>query len=261
MLSPPATSRRKSNFESRPPNQAQPNNAPSRTRPSSLCLSPYSTEAINRDELSARIADSFQEFSAMLTKLKPAAPSPAQAVDPPPNTTATVRQSSSSWSSFTSAASTVSSQSTTPTTTVHPHQLQPAPPPLQQVTPPHQRHQHKNTENDTSDSDDDDDDVFSLRGFLLAAKKDNTKRNRHKRRITKAVARAASKGDTFTLAEIFGYCQAWLDINASDDPSSGTTPLMYAACFDQPDAALLLIEAGADIDAQDTRKTKGYRKE
>ncbi|KAG1461776.1 hypothetical protein G6F56_005655 [Rhizopus delemar] len=63
--------------------------------------------------------------------------------------------------------------------------------------------------------------------------------------------RAASSGDTFKLKEMLSdpEIRAQIDINAGDTP-----PLIYAACFGKIEVTELLLEAGANINIQDSCK-------
>jgi ankyrin repeat protein len=63
--------------------------------------------------------------------------------------------------------------------------------------------------------------------------------------------RATSTGDISKLKEMLSNqeIKSHIDINAGDTP-----PLIYAACFGKIQVTELLLEAGADINIQDSRK-------
>lgn len=67
-------------------------------------------------------------------------------------------------------------------------------------------------------------------------------------------AKTASNGDIKKLKEMLAdeNIRPFIDINAKD--SDGSPPLIYAACFGKIDVVKLLIEAGANVDAQDSCK-------
>jgi ankyrin repeat protein len=71
---------------------------------------------------------------------------------------------------------------------------------------------------------------------------------------TALFVRTASNGDLIKLKEMLAdeNIRPFIDINARD--SDGTPPLIYAACFGKTEIAKALIEAGAQIDAQDSCK-------
>lgn len=66
--------------------------------------------------------------------------------------------------------------------------------------------------------------------------------------------RTASNGDLVKLKDMLAdeKIRSFIDINARD--SDGTPSLIYAACFGKTEIARVLIEAGAQIDAQDSCK-------
>lgn len=68
---------------------------------------------------------------------------------------------------------------------------------------------------------------------------------------TNLFVKTASNGDLAKLKEMLGddTIRPFIDINAKD--SDGTPPLIYAACFGKTEIAKLLIESGANLDAQD----------
>lgn len=72
---------------------------------------------------------------------------------------------------------------------------------------------------------------------------------------TTLFTRAASNGDVIKVKEMLSddSIRQHIDINARD--SDGTPPLIYAACFGKTEIAKILIEAGAQIDAQDSCKS------
>jgi ankyrin repeat protein len=71
---------------------------------------------------------------------------------------------------------------------------------------------------------------------------------------TTLFSRTAGNGDLVKLKEMLAdeEIRPFIDINARD--SDGTPPLIYAACFGKTEIARFLIEAGAQIDAQDSCK-------
>ncbi|CAO3631728.1 unnamed protein product [Cunninghamella echinulata] len=77
---------------------------------------------------------------------------------------------------------------------------------------------------------------------------------RWQKKITKSLTYAiATQGDTFLVERILtdDQLRPYLNINASDDKTLGTTPLIYAACFGYTTIVQLLLDAGAQIDIQD----------
>ncbi|KAI9319037.1 hypothetical protein BX666DRAFT_1854455 [Dichotomocladium elegans] len=70
-------------------------------------------------------------------------------------------------------------------------------------------------------------------------------------KMTKLFCRAASSGDLDKVTQwLNGPHRAYIDIDAKDE--DGTTPLIYAACFNKADIAQALLEAGAKTDVQDS---------
>ncbi|KAI9483649.1 MAG: hypothetical protein EXX96DRAFT_520130 [Benjaminiella poitrasii] len=69
---------------------------------------------------------------------------------------------------------------------------------------------------------------------------------------TRLFARAASNGDLAIMKEMLvdSEIRPYININAKDN--DGTPPLIYAVCFGKTDVAQVLIEAGAQIDVQDS---------
>lgn len=71
---------------------------------------------------------------------------------------------------------------------------------------------------------------------------------------TNLFSRLASSGNIAKLKEMLSdpTVRPLIDIDARD--SDGTPPLIYAACFGKVEVAQVLIEHGANIDAQDSCK-------
>ncbi|KAI9300102.1 hypothetical protein BJ944DRAFT_235116, partial [Cunninghamella echinulata] len=131
-----------------------------------------------------------------------------------------------SWSSTSSSFSTSSLSSTTIT-------LQLLPPPLFM--------NEEEEENDTVENEDEEE----LHYILY---------QRWQKKITKSLTYAiATQGDAFLVERILtdDQLRPYLNINASDDKTLGTTPLIYAACFGYTTIVQLLLDAGAQIDIQD----------
>lgn len=73
-----------------------------------------------------------------------------------------------------------------------------------------------------------------------------------KERLQTLFSRAASSGDVTMVDHILnGPARGYIDLNMPDD--TGTTPLIYATCFGNQQIVRLLLDAGADVDAQDRR--------
>ncbi|KAI8985084.1 hypothetical protein BDB01DRAFT_835094 [Pilobolus umbonatus] len=72
------------------------------------------------------------------------------------------------------------------------------------------------------------------------------------KRYTAAYTKATSNGDIERLQELLNdpSIRPYIDLNARD--IDGTPPLIYAACFGKIDIARILLEAGAQIDVQDS---------
>lgn len=75
---------------------------------------------------------------------------------------------------------------------------------------------------------------------------------------TTLFTRAASNGDVAKVKEMLSDegIRQHIDINARDN--DGTPPLIYAACFGKTEIAKILIEAGAQIDVQDSCKCSPF---
>lgn len=67
--------------------------------------------------------------------------------------------------------------------------------------------------------------------------------------LNRLLARAASNGDAKKVQELCRDARQYLNLDAQDE--DGTTPLIYAACFGHLDVLYALINAGADVNAQD----------
>lgn len=68
--------------------------------------------------------------------------------------------------------------------------------------------------------------------------------------LQKALTMAASNGDTERVKELVGgRARDFVDINLPDE--EGTVPLIYASCFGHESVVAVLLDAGADVDAQD----------
>jgi hypothetical protein len=66
-----------------------------------------------------------------------------------------------------------------------------------------------------------------------------------------AIHEAALRGDVEAMRQ---HIEAGADLDAGD-PSGGSTPLIIAATFEQPEVARVLIDAGADVDVQNNDGT------
>lgn len=68
--------------------------------------------------------------------------------------------------------------------------------------------------------------------------------------LQKALNMAASNGDNERVQKLLGgKPKAFVDVNKPDD--EGTVPLIYASCFGHDNVVSVLLNAGADVDAQD----------
>lgn len=67
--------------------------------------------------------------------------------------------------------------------------------------------------------------------------------------VTRAVLRSATSGDTDLLEYLLLSSRDYADLSAVD--SDGSPALVLAACFGFGDAARLLVEAGASLEAPD----------
>ncbi|KAJ1337980.1 DIL domain-containing protein [Microdochium nivale] len=69
--------------------------------------------------------------------------------------------------------------------------------------------------------------------------------------LQKAFIMAASNGDTELIRNILGgKAKSYVDINGPDE--DGTPPLLYASCFGHGAVVQALVEAGVDVDKQDS---------
>ncbi|KAI9031769.1 hypothetical protein CLU79DRAFT_271068 [Phycomyces nitens] len=202
-------------------------------------------DGIHPQELSARIADSFQEFSSMLNKMN-AAKQPERFQVTLPYSPESRRESTSSLPAYSSspasqvspaAAQRISKRASTPvsipppidawaayslpTEPIGPHPLSTQ---LDIPTPP----------------------------LAIPAPEPVSEEQLNLRRT---ISRAASYGHAKILKEILTSpsFKPLLDINAADDPDDGTTPLIYASCLGHLDCVKVLLDHGAQVDGQDKK--------
>lgn len=86
---------------------------------------------------------------------------------------------------------------------------------------------------------------------------DSTKLSDDEKRVLlqKALNTAASNGDHQRIKRLMdrgSKTRHYIDINAPDE--DGTSPLIYASCFGHEDCVEALLNAGADVDQQDTHQ-------
>ena len=68
-----------------------------------------------------------------------------------------------------------------------------------------------------------------------------------------AIIMASSNGDSQKIKELLnGPAKSIIDVNRPD--MDGTPPLIYASCFGHEDAVSILLNNGADVDAQDSNR-------
>ncbi|KAJ1941625.1 hypothetical protein EC988_006709, partial [Linderina pennispora] len=92
------------------------------------------------------------------------------------------------------------------------------------------------------------DDFQSEAGIISsAALPDDAKRAQ----LSQRFSRAASNGDITQVQRLWESCEGtkWIDIDYRDE--EGSTPLICASAFGHASIAEMLLEYGADVDAQD----------
>lgn len=98
------------------------------------------------------------------------------------------------------------------------------------------------TTTDNGDVENGDDDVVAIDDNLSAEEK--------KIILQKALNMAASNGDTERVLKLVGgRSKKFVDVNRPDE--EGTVPLIYAGCFGHDGVVSVLLDAGAQVDAQD----------
>lgn len=99
-----------------------------------------------------------------------------------------------------------------------------------------------NTTTDVGDGENGDDDVVAVDEKLPVEEK--------KVILQKALNMAASNGDTERVQKLVGgRSKQFVDVNRPDE--EGTVPLIYAGCFGHEGVVSVLLDAGAQVDAQD----------
>ncbi|KAK6537708.1 hypothetical protein TWF694_011876 [Orbilia ellipsospora] len=72
-------------------------------------------------------------------------------------------------------------------------------------------------------------------------------------RLQKLLNMAASNGEPERVKRILnGEARAYVDVDAVDE--EGSSPLIYAACFGHEEVVVLLVDAGANVNLQDSHK-------
>ncbi|KAF3918681.1 Myosin-Va [Arthrobotrys entomopaga] len=72
-------------------------------------------------------------------------------------------------------------------------------------------------------------------------------------RLQKLLNMAASNGEPERVKKILnGEARAYIDVDAVDE--EGSSPLIYAACFGHEEVVVLLVNAGANVNLQDSHK-------
>ncbi|KAF7728487.1 hypothetical protein EC973_006040 [Apophysomyces ossiformis] len=167
---------------------------------------PPNGESMSQQELSAKIADSFSQFSSMLTQMNAAKQQAPEQISP----------ITRSWQ-------------------------------------PQQSSSDKSTDKHPLETENEE--VHEFLETLPTDNADLENPRRWQRCVTNSFCRAASNGDLETVQSIL-HSPRWslfLDVNAAADRSSGTTPLIYAACFGHVAIVRQLLLAGADVNAQDQK--------
>lgn len=75
-------------------------------------------------------------------------------------------------------------------------------------------------------------------------------------RLSEILSRSASHGDLVTLRQIVtdSRLSPYINLDASDDETDGSTPLIYASCFGKLEVVRYLLQVGAKVDVQDKSK-------
>jgi hypothetical protein len=187
---------------------------------------PLPTSAnMSPEELSSKIADSFQQFSNMLTQLSST------------NTNKTVSNSSSNKPMVTPSPPPPS----LPLSVLTPS---PSPTPIQSVTTTKSTLITtictKDKDNQEEEDHDDDRQDYESHAIYFQHALDNVSNTRLRHRlVTKWFNRAACIGDFGTLKQMLNELP--VDINASDNKKTGTNALMYASYFGHLDCIQLLL--------------------
>lgn len=78
--------------------------------------------------------------------------------------------------------------------------------------------------------------------------------DKKEKRVSEIVCRSASHGDLNTIRQVMmdSRLSSYLNLDASDDETDGSTPLIYACCFGKLDVVRYLLEVGrVNVDVQD----------
>ncbi|GAA5801767.1 DIL domain-containing protein [Helicostylum pulchrum] len=72
-------------------------------------------------------------------------------------------------------------------------------------------------------------------------------------RLSEILSRSASHGDLVTIRHLVTDTRLspYVDWDASDDETDGSTPLIYASCFGKIEVVRFLLQVGAKVDVQD----------
>jgi hypothetical protein len=74
--------------------------------------------------------------------------------------------------------------------------------------------------------------------------------------ISKIICRSASHGDLVTIKHIVTdeRLSQYINLDATDDDTDGSTPLIYSSCFGKINVVKYLLEIGAKVNIQDKSK-------
>ncbi|ORZ12848.1 hypothetical protein BCR42DRAFT_420097, partial [Absidia repens] len=208
----------------------------------------YSSEPVmSSDELTEKIADSFQQFSSMLNQMQKTAHKKEQQPHSPalsrPTTPSSNRGSISKCNSDHKLLST-KNDCTDKTTFLSPVSLFSPPLPLNNhstariITPQLPQHLSVSPLDSTQSHKD-----------IPRAHKEKRTRMVQDKQLVNIFLRAASNGDTHTLQNLLQQCRDLAYV--ADDDDEGPTALIYAACFGHLATVQSLLEANAPIDEQD----------